>query len=614
MPNIPMKTVTMDGKTFEIVDGEARTDIQELQDIVSSPPYHPDVYVTFDNLMDLSVDQTYSLFDAYVEEGLLIKIRVGYASSGASGTQAIEDTSKPIYLYRYRNPMMGATGYTTGSYAKPILLSSAMHGNEKMGTAVMLTMIADYKNGKNDQIKHLFDDFGIDFIPVLNPYGYDKSIGTTMETVEQNIGRLNARGVDLNRNGVTCWAGISGSDKGAASLSECESKIIHGLATTNGEDYSFYADIHTERYNEAEHNYFGTVSSGGGIVRSIFSEVMSNMDARMKKVYGYDMAAELNNFSITGVLNCMPMAFIDRCYALDSYTHGVLYEAPRYNEGTIYPVKSQKFTCDIFINFLMSMMAFLKRYRPLYNSVDRNYIREKVLQGDILPTDKSGWEYGVVVSDIEYDTSTTIRTVDKIAIEPNAYYDIRPSYEYLHYSLDFTNASGNKEFFDWTNKAQRIYTRVFTEVRVNLRLTDPTTGETYPLNLPAFTHDWDILFKPAGIYSEDISSSLASNYGEIDYAIAQKYGQMVSIAFRMSLTATVPALTYFMTGLPLTIGNYAGINNVRVYDNSGQLSTSGCKDCLVNHPDGATVSSLQCLEELESGHQIRGTITYFTMV
>lgn len=569
----------------------------------------PNDYVTVNDLMNLSVADTYDLFDAYVTEGLLTKTRLGYASANTSDAEAVEDTALPIYMYSFRNKMANAQNYTTGAYAKPILLSNSIHGNEKMGIPIMLTMLKAYKDGINAQITSMFDDFGIDFIPILNPYGYEQAIGTTMETVDSNVGRHNARGVDLNRNGTTCWEVLTDEKKGNAPLSECESKIIHNLAVVNGDKYSFYADIHTERFTESEHNYFGTVTCGSTIIRSIFSMIMSKMNERMKAEYGYDMLSELNGLSILGLVNRYPMHFIDRCYALDSYMTACLYEAPRYNGGEIYPIKSQKFTCDIFINFLITVVNYLKLYRPINNTIDRQYRRNKAFQKDILPATKDGWEYGVVTDRGEFDSYIRVRTADKIQVDSYAYYDIVPSYDNLYYNVVLSNANYTK-YIDWNHGQSRIYTDAYTHIRVSLSIGDPhdEASNAHVINMPDLGHDYDIVVKKTDMVDVNIAPDLPSSVATINYARLQKIGRAVFVVMRLTLTANVNKNTNILSGLPLDINNHTGLNNIRLFD----FNTMTCYDGFITHDDGETVSSLRCLSDLVSGHSIRSTFMYFT--
>lgn len=567
----------------------------------------PNDYVTVNNLMDLSAAETYDLFDAYVTEGLLTKTRLGYGSANTSDAEAVEDTALPIYMYSFRNKMASAQNYTTSAYAKPILLTNSIHGNEKMGIPIMLTMLKAYKDGMNEQITSLFDDFGIDFVPVLNPYGYEQAIGTTMETVNENIGRHNARGVDLNRNGTTCWEVLTDERKGNAPLSECESKIIHNLAVVNGDNYSFYVDIHTERFRP-EQNYFGTVTCGSTIVRSIFSTIMSKMDERMKTEYGYDMLTELNGLSIVGLVNRYPMHFIDRCYALDSYMTACLYEAPRYNGGEIYPIKSQKFTCDIFINFLITVVNYLKLYRPINNTIDRQYRRNKAFQKDILPATKDGWEYGVVTDRGEFDSYVRVRTADKIQVDSYAYYDIVPSYDNLYYNVVLSNANVTK-YIDWNHGQSRIYTDAYTHIRVSLSIGDPNDASNgHVINMPELGHDYDIVVKKTDMADVDIAPDLPSSVATINYARMQKIGRVAFVVIRFTLTANVNKNTDILSGFPLDISGYTGLSNIRLFD----FNTKTCYDGYITHDDGITVSSLRCLSDLVSGHSIRATFMYFT--
>lgn len=583
--------------------------VENLNEILSryaKPVFYPDTYITFNSLMDLSAAETYAAFDAYVSAGVLEKIRVGYASAAGGGTDASEDLTRPIWLYRLRNKMTAATGYMTSGYNRPVLLTSAMHGNEKLGTVVMLTLIEEYAHGSSSQIKNLVDTFGVDMIPVLNPYGYDQAIGTTMLTVENNVGRNNARDVDLNRNGVTCWDAETDPYKGAAALSECESKIIHDLAVTNGSGYSFYLDIHTERYNEANHDYFGTVTNGGSLIRSIFSSTMARLNQRMTDYYGYDMLTALNNSSITGRVNRTPMHWIDRCYMLDAYSLAALYEGPRYNNGQIYPVKTQKFTSDMVLNFLLMTLDFLQDYKTIYNSLERDYRRTKVMLNDVLPHAKSAWDYGYSVSGSVTHNKKTVFTADQIDVDVNTYYEVIPSNDTIHWSAELER-SGTYTMIDWTTGRQRIFTGTNTKIRMNVAAGDPN-GDTV-LNLPDLGHDYDIMLVKTDDKTVNIASDLTSSYGTIDSAIMEKHGRLVTIALRMTTTAAISADDDIIEGLPLTMSNYPGINNFQVYEVG-----VGNHDAYITNADDATSSYVNIKDAITSGSKLRFTVTYFTRV
>lgn len=598
----------------EAAAGNAAASAQLAQDAVanlagliektSQPIWYPETYITVNNLMDLSVSDTYHMFDEYVSKGIITRTRVGYASSSAPGADASDDLARPIYMYSFRNPVASVTGYVTSGYNRPILLTSAMHGNEKLGTVVMLTLLKAYEDGDSPQIRNLFDNFGVDMIPILNPYGYDQAIGTTMATVENNVGRLNARNVDINRNGVTAWESNTDTYKGNGPLSECESKIIHDLAVTNGTNYSFWIDIHTDRYNASDHNYFGTVSNGGTLIRSIFSSVMSRLNERMFNYYGYNVPLELNGSSITGRINRTPMHVIDRCYMLDSYSLAALYEGPRYNNGEIYPVKTQKFTSDILINFILNSAAFLQEYKTIYNSLQRDYKNTKTMLHDVLPTSKSAYKYGYATGGVITDSNKIVYTENEINIDPGTFYEVIPTNSDLHYQIDM-EYNGTFQTITWRSGRYKFFTGENNKMRISIAANDPN-GDVV-LNLPDLGHDYDLLVINTGEFTENIANDLSSSYGTVLYAVTEKTGRIETCAIRVATTSAVSAGDKLVEGLPLAMANYKGLNSARFYDDVNSVF----HDVIINNVNGDTESYMEATDTIPSGAHMRGTFSYF---
>lgn len=81
-----------------------------------------------------------------------------------------------------------------------------IHGNEVIGREILLQLAkhlcTHYE--KDDEVRQLVDKTRIHILPALNPDGYElaathkKSLNP--DITEDVIGRLNANGVDLNRN------------------------------------------------------------------------------------------------------------------------------------------------------------------------------------------------------------------------------------------------------------------------------------------------------------------------------------------------------------------------------------------------------------------------------
>lgn len=417
-----------------IESGEFENILGEFFEHFTKDYYFSSNYVSIDNLMDLSVADTYAMFDEYVTKGILTKSIIGYASTANTQVEdAEENTNSPIVMYSWVRRATRIYRFPLTVLNKKILLTNAVHGNEKLGVPVMLTMLKDYEVGGNQYINWLFSSFNIDFIPVVNPYGYDLSIGTTMENVEDNIGRVNARGVNLNRNGNTAWDAFaigSGTTeyKGPKPYSEAESRALYNLIYTHNADYSFYMDIHSERYGTSL-NTFGWLGCSSSYARSIFGNVFASLYNRFRETYGYDIVDNLgSNAAIADGNSGAPMYSID-FYETNGQTFtSALYEGPRYNDGVIYPEKTQKWTVDIIVNFLYRFLHFQTEYRASRNT---SYNVERLLNRamhNLAPIEPYSWQYG-------YHTETgfnggsreRITTKNPIRLDGSSTYDFEIS-------------------------------------------------------------------------------------------------------------------------------------------------------------------------------------------
>lgn len=81
-----------------------------------------------------------------------------------------------------------------------------VHGNEVVGREILLQLIKHLCENyeKDDKITELVDKTRIHILPSMNPDGYELANthkkSSNPELTEDVIGRLNANGVDLNRN------------------------------------------------------------------------------------------------------------------------------------------------------------------------------------------------------------------------------------------------------------------------------------------------------------------------------------------------------------------------------------------------------------------------------
>ncbi|MFH1170640.1 MAG: M14 family zinc carboxypeptidase [Candidatus Vogelbacteria bacterium] len=136
------------------------------------------------------------------------------------------------------------SGETSGAGAKQILFIGGIHGGYSWNTTLLAYKLMDYLKGNPDMIP---TQVAVTVIPVLNPDGLNKVVGTTTgqftkanvspSTVVVTAGRFNANQVDLNRNFDCDWQAtgkwqnktVSG---GSAAFSEPESLALKNYVET----------------------------------------------------------------------------------------------------------------------------------------------------------------------------------------------------------------------------------------------------------------------------------------------------------------------------------------------------------------------------------------------
>lgn len=395
-------------------DGRLTTLITNAYPDIMTTSYKSSNYRTFENLINMTWETAYSYFDEYVTKGILSKQTIGYATrpTPAEG-QGEANTDIPIYMYSWSRPAKDMSGFITSSFNGPILLTSAIHGPEKLGIPAILTMLNDYEN-HNPVVTKIFNEHDIDIIPVLNPFGFNESIGTTVETVEQNIGRTNARGVDLNRNGSTLWQAAETSTssfnyKGVAPYSECETVALRDVYTAK--TYAMCIDLHTERY-ASDTNIYGKLYNQSSIVRSLFSNTMEQLYQRITD-YGFNIPADTNSFGITGPISATPQWINDYNFLNNSDVFASILEFPRYNviDGVkvIYPEVIQKISTDILINFINNAIATITQHEQNISIIFESAKRLTAFSESIYPAMPAQMSYGVINETGDFPNSSNLR-------------------------------------------------------------------------------------------------------------------------------------------------------------------------------------------------------------
>ncbi len=136
------------------------------------------------------------------------------------------------------------TAYHYGEGASELLFVSGIHGGYEWNTVLVLYQLMDYLKANPDVVPK---NVKVTVIPVLNPDGLNKVVGTTGRFSPKDVsssqdvvvsGRFNANTVDLNRNFDCDWQAtgkwqtktVSG---GSAAFSEPESQAIKNYVETN---------------------------------------------------------------------------------------------------------------------------------------------------------------------------------------------------------------------------------------------------------------------------------------------------------------------------------------------------------------------------------------------
>jgi len=163
------------------------------------------------------------------------------ATSTASTTKA---ENKPETIIGQSVNGSGITAYHYGTGNTEILFVAGLHGGYEWNTTLLAYQLMDYLKANLTVIP---TDLKITVIPVLNPDGLTKTVGTagrfTLADVPATIadtvaGRFNANNVDLNRNFDCDWQAngtwqnktVSG---GSAAFSEPEAQALKSYVEAN---------------------------------------------------------------------------------------------------------------------------------------------------------------------------------------------------------------------------------------------------------------------------------------------------------------------------------------------------------------------------------------------
>jgi len=154
---------------------------------------------------------------------IITRATIGNDSSGAY----------PIYEYCFTPP----------AFEQTFFITAGIHGDEPegyWGTYYFLKEIYD-SNLTNKRLRYIRDKVRIVVIPVVNPWGYS------------NFTRLNANGINLNRNYDVFWGETGGDSQGETPFSQKETLAVKNTIDKYNAEFSFHLDMHTvpQGYSEA---------------------------------------------------------------------------------------------------------------------------------------------------------------------------------------------------------------------------------------------------------------------------------------------------------------------------------------------------------------------------
>ena len=190
------------------------------------------------------------------------------------------------------------TAYHYGSGAKEVLFVGGIHGGYEWNTVLVAYELMDYLKA-NPKVVPV--GVKVTVIPVLNPDGLNKTVGTTGRFTKADVptpiekttpGRYNANKVDLNRNFDCNWKTMGLWNKvpvsgGASAFSEPESKV-------------FKSYIETSKPSAV----VAWFSAAGGVYSSSCSGAVSPVTAELTKAYadasGYPAYKEYDYYEISG--------------------------------------------------------------------------------------------------------------------------------------------------------------------------------------------------------------------------------------------------------------------------------------------------------------------------
>ena len=260
---------------------------------------------------------------------------LGYGSK-ADGTA---DTDLPIYEYVIENPITSSLGQNLVPDAPLVLLTSGIHSDEKTSMMALYNFVSSLFDSDNENALAIRSALRFKIVPCINPWGYD-------HTTDQNEGRLNARGVNLNRNFSYRWSSYTGSDKGSAPYSELETQALKDWLDANT-NALFYLDCHNSAYA------YPYLPSNVPNHKKLWCSTLRMLCNYLATTYNLSYS---NTSRITEANNIAGVAA--EGYEVCGIDSGII-ESP-YGSGTVISTTKIKPESEIYGNFIIEL---IKNYR-----------------------------------------------------------------------------------------------------------------------------------------------------------------------------------------------------------------------------------------------------------
>lgn len=309
----------------------------------------------------LTVGQYTTYAEAIALMDALVTAAGGYITKSALGTaEGTDGDGNPYTIYDYAFIPASAPNANVTGKRPVVMIDACLHGFEKTAFYGWYFFFKDLVENweKNPSLAALRSGVEIHFIPIANPWGFDRDE------------RPNANGVNLNRNfDVPYWQEVeSGSDaSGAAPFDQKEAAVIRDWLDAYPDAF-LLIDTHTNgHYNasewvEANHNMPVTGTDDGYYNRlfDVARMFIEDNTAVFAKDYNYVISprfGQINPMAFTttgGYINVYGAAIRQMIALTLEGFNGLIVNSEQVVH--LYSPESKKINSEIFGNFLLGVL------------------------------------------------------------------------------------------------------------------------------------------------------------------------------------------------------------------------------------------------------------------